>query len=99
MRKVAAILVFLFLFYGCAEICQFGKTDGTRSMKCIGFLDQAKPGMTQKEIEKTIGLPQRREFDMTLRGVKYDEVWVYNTSPPTVLYFKGSTLARKEYQQ
>ena len=55
--------------------------------------------MTQKEIEKTIGLPQRREFDMTLRGVKYDEVWVYNTSPPTILYFKGSTLARKEYQQ
>ena len=99
MRKVAAVLVFLFLFYGCAETWQFGKTDDSNSIKRIGFLKQAKPGMTQKEIGNTIGLPEKREFDMTLRGVKYDEVWVYNTSPPTVLYFKGSTLGRKEYQQ
>jgi hypothetical protein len=99
MRKIGVVLVFLFLLYGCAEIFQFGKTDDSRPMKCIGFLDMAKKGMTQKEVEKVIGLPQKREFDMTLRGVRYDEVWVYDTDPPTVLYFKGNILQHKEYQQ
>lgn len=85
------------MFYGCAEICEFGRGGGP-GMKCYGNLSQAQIGMTQKQIEQKISVPQQRRTDVTYRGKVYDEAWIYNTDPPTILYFKNGVLEHKDYQ-
>ena len=101
MKKLFAV-VFIFcalcILFGCAAMCEFGKNDGSSGMKCRGSLAQATVGETSGEVEKAIGAPQSRSVNVSYRGKTYDEVWVYNGTPPTVLYFKHGVLEDKEYQ-
>ena len=84
---------------GCAQFCEFGKTSDSEGLKCIRVFSQAEIGMTQKQVTRHIGTPQQRRFDVRYQDKIYEEVWVYLTVPPTVLYFKGGVLEHKEYQQ
>jgi hypothetical protein len=80
-------------------MCEFGKTDKDSGLECHRVFAKAEIGMTQTEVEKKLGSPQKRQIDVPYRDKTYDEVWVYETMPPTVLYFKNGVLAEKEYQQ
>ncbi len=99
MKRSVIALVSVFMLCGCAKICEFGKGDASSGIKCFGFFSQAKVGMTQNEVKDAIGSPQRKDIDAEYRGKKYDEVWVYDTTPPTILYFNKGVLEHKEYQQ
>lgn len=97
MKRFLLTVVILSVFCGCAEMCLFGRSDTASGVKCHGFFNQAKIGMTQKEVKDSIGTPQQKNIDVTLRGKKYDETWIYDTMPPTVLYFNNGVLQQKEY--
>jgi hypothetical protein len=97
MKNTFWAAAILFLLCGCAQTCEFGRGGDKSGFKCYGSFDQAKLGMTQKEVEQKIGVPQKRKFGISYRGKPYDEAWVYESSPPTVLYFNNGILERKEY--
>lgn len=100
MRRYLFSLFLCLLFYGCAWNYEFGRSsDPSAGTKYIGTFERAKPGMTKKEVEQQFGVPRTRNYDVQYMGKGYDEMWVYDTQPPTVLYFKGSVLVYKEYQQ
>ena len=99
MKRALLMAACLVMFCGCAKICQFGKGDNSSGVNCFGFFAQAEIGMSQKEVRGLIGSPQKKNIDVEYRGKRYDEVWVYDTMPPTVLYFKNGVLEHKEYQQ
>ena len=99
MKISAMALALVFMLCGCAQICEFGKAGDSSGLKCYGFFSQSKVGQTQKEVKERIGSPQRKNMDVEYRGKKYDEVWIYDTAPPTILYFKNGILEHKEYQQ
>jgi len=99
MNKFVILCLLSFVFLGCAKICQFGKEGASSGIKCFKLSAKAEVGMTAKEVEKSIGTPQKRQIGVSYRDKVYDEVWVYNTAPPTVLYFKNGVLEHKEYQQ
>jgi len=84
---------------GCAQLCEFGKGDNSSGLKCYRVFNKAEVGMTAKEVQDRIGTPQSRSIDVSYNGKTYDEVWIYGTTPPTVLYFKNGIVAHKEYQQ
>lgn len=99
MKKFIILCVLSFVFSGCAQVCEFGKAGDSSGFKCYKLLARAEVGMSAKEVEKSIGTPQKRQIGISYRGKAYDEAWVYNTDPPTVLYFKNGVLEHKEYQQ
>jgi len=99
MNKLVILCLLSFALCGCAKICEFGKAGDSSGLKCYKFLAQAEIGMSAKEVEENIGLPQKRQLGISYRGKAYDEAWVYNTNPPTVLYFKNGIMEHKEYQQ
>ncbi|HAJ56677.1 MAG TPA: hypothetical protein DCL35_02780 [Candidatus Omnitrophica bacterium] len=99
MKIGPSVLFFIFVLCGCAHICEFGESDTSSGLKCHRVVAKAEIGMTRAEAEKKLGSPQRRQIDVSYRGKTYDEVWVYETVPPTVLYFKNGILEEKEYQQ
>ena len=99
MRKLIAMGFLIFVFLGCAKICKFGTTGDSSGINCFALLAQAKVGMSQKEVVETIGTPQNKRIDIPYRGKTYDEAWIYNTDPATVLYFKNGVLEHKDYQQ
>lgn len=84
---------------GCAQLCEFGTGERGSGLSCRRVFAKAEIGMTQKQVEEKLGSPQGRQIDVSYRGTTYDEVWVYETMPPTILYFKGGVLKEKEYQQ
>ena len=93
--------VVLFLLLGLC--CTAGCAIQNQKIQGPGLLGQrmfvkARPGMTQAEVEEAIGLPQRRSINVSYKGKAYDEVWLYGTMPPTVLYFKNGVLEEKDYQ-
>ena len=94
-----ASLALLLALCGCAKICEFGQDEGSSGLKCFSVISRIELGMSAKEVEAKIGAPQNKKFDVPYRGKTYDEVWVYNTATPTILYFKNGTLKHKEYQQ
>ncbi|MFA5038257.1 MAG: hypothetical protein WC732_01105 [Candidatus Omnitrophota bacterium] len=85
---------------GCANVCEFGRSsDSEKNVRCYGLMDAAKPGMTQKEVEKKIGFPDQRRFGISYMGKHYDEAWIYTTAAPkTILYFTNGILQEKDYQ-
>lgn len=99
MKRFSGLVVILLFFGGCAQMCEFGQADSASGLKCYRVFSKAEVGMTLKEVEARIGAPQTRQIDVSYQGKTYDEVWVYSTTPSTVLYFKNGTLAHKEYQQ
>ena len=99
MKRLVVIFSLCFLFCGCSAMCEFGKTDTSSGVECHRVFAKAEVGMSQKEVEAQIGSPQMRNVDVPYRGKTYDEVWVYDTTPPTVLYFKGGILQEKEYEE
>ena len=96
LKPCVLVLTLIFLC-GCAQTYEFGTTDDSSGVKTIPFFSQSRVGMTKKEVQEKIGLPQSRSTDVTYRGKVYQEVWVYNTSPQTILYFKNGVLEHKEY--
>lgn len=101
MKQFFVFVCVLFLT-GCANnICEFGKGDSGQGFHCyLKQIDAAKIGMSQKDIEKTIGRPDERRFGISYMGKNYDEAWVYSkASPPTILYFSNGILKEKDYQQ
>lgn len=99
MKRRFLFLLFLLFFSGCADICEFGTGENSSGFKCFGLAARAKPGMTRAEVGKRIGLPARRMAPADYQGKTYNEAWIYDTSPPTILYFKGDILREKDYQQ
>ncbi len=99
MQRALLSFFCLFLICGCAQMCEFGESNTGSGLSCHRVFAKAEIGMTQKEVEAKLGTPQGRQMDVSYRGTTYDEVWVYETVPPTVLYFKGGVLKEKEYQQ
>lgn len=99
MKRVLSSVFLLAMLCGCAQMCEFGQGSDSSGLKCQRMYAKAEVGMTKKEVEERLGTPQTRNVDVTYRGKTYDEVWVYHTSPPTVLYFKNGVLEQKEYQQ
>lgn len=97
--KIFILLFAVLLMAGCGKMCEFGKGAESSGIKCAGFFAQADEGMTMKQIEERLGVPQKKSLDVESFGKKYEEVWVYETQPPTVLYFKNGILEKKEYQQ
>jgi hypothetical protein len=68
-------------------------------MDCLKFISDVEVGMTEKEVRERVGVPQNRRLGVAFRGKTYDEVWIYDTSVPTVMYFKNGVLEHKEYEQ
>ena len=99
MIKYVLFTVSVVVLCGCSQICQFGRSDSGSGFKCHSIFAEAKPGMTQKEVSNAIGSPSRRQLDVLYRNTTYGEVWVYDSDPPTVLYFKNGILDKVEYQQ
>ncbi len=98
MKHCFLVLSFMFLFCGCAQVCEFGETEDSSGLKCFGLSARAEKGMTSEEVEKRIGVPARRMAPADYQGKTYDEAWIYDTSPTTILYFKGNILKEKDYQ-
>ncbi|MGE5279617.1 MAG: hypothetical protein ACM3L6_02590 [Deltaproteobacteria bacterium] len=82
---------------GCAEMCTFGRSSQGAGLTCERVFSKAERGMTLQQVQKELGDPQSRSEDVSYLGTVYDEVWVYGTTPPTVLYFKNGILKDKEY--
>lgn len=101
MKAALLMLGFALAVLGCANICEFGSAGTGKNVRCYGLMDSAEKGMTQKEVEKKIGLPDRRIFGISYMGKKYDEAWVYSNMPTanTVLYFQNGILKEKDYEQ
>lgn len=99
MKHYFMFLIFLLFFSGCAQVCEFGSTEGSSGLQCFGLAARAKAGMTREEVTKRIGVPARRMMPADYQGKTYDEAWIYDTSPTTILYFKGNILKEKDYQQ
>ncbi len=100
MIRFLLVLAFgVFSVCGCAQMCEFGKVGDAPGLECHRVFAKADIGMMKEEVEKSLGAPQKRQVDVSYRGNTYEEVWVYKTEPPTVLYFKNGILAEKEYQQ
>ena len=99
MRCSVVVLSLFAVLCGCAQLCEFGSGGDDLGLKCVRVFSKAEVGMTQKEVQDLIGPPQRRQTDVSYEGKTYDEVWIYETTPPTILYFKWGTLEHKEYQQ
>ncbi|MFH0877412.1 MAG: hypothetical protein V1863_04225 [Candidatus Omnitrophota bacterium] len=99
MKKIAVFMAALIMLCGCAQLCEFGSGGDDPGLKCVRVFSKAEVGMTQKEVQDLIGPPQRRKTDVSYEGKTYDEVWIYETTPATILYFKWGTLEHKEYQQ
>lgn len=99
MKRTSLFVFCIFFVCGCAQMCEFGKSDTSSGFSCKRVFAKAEIGMTQKEVEAKLGTPQGRQMDVSYRDTTYDEVWVYETVPPTVLYFKGGVLKEKEYQE
>lgn len=99
MRAVAMLLGGWIMLAGCANVCEFGRSsDENSKMKCYGLMEQAEIGMTQAEVQKEVGYPDKRRFDISYMGKNYDEAWVYAlSSPPTILYFNNGVLQKKDY--
>jgi hypothetical protein len=100
MRAVTIVLGVWMALSGCANTCEFGQSGNNTvgGMKCYGLLDEAEIGMTMAQVQKEIGNPDTRRFDMSYMGKSYDEAWIYAlSSPPTVLYFKNGVLQKKDY--
>ncbi|MFH1691403.1 MAG: hypothetical protein ABIC68_02350 [Candidatus Omnitrophota bacterium] len=98
MKRSFLFFFFLLSFCGCAQVCEFGSTDDSSGLKCFGLAARATRGMTLEEVEKRIGVPARRMSPADYHGTTYDEAWIYDTSPATILYFKGGILKEKDYQ-
>lgn len=99
MKHSFLSLLFIIFFCGCAQVCEFGTTEGSSGFKCFGLSARAEKGMTAEEVTKRIGPPARRMAPADYQGKTYDEAWIYDTSPPTILYFKGGILKEKDYKQ
>jgi hypothetical protein len=99
MNTLLVSLVCLMLCGGCAETCMFGRSDGSSGISCRRTDTKVDVGMTAKEVEAKVGPPNRRNVDVSYRGKTYDEVWIYETSPDMLLYFKNGILEAKDYQQ
>lgn len=99
MRTFVWLILVSTMICGCAQLCEFGSATDAAGLKCHRVFSKAEVGMTKSEVEKRLGSPQNRNIDVVYRDKTYDEVWVYNTAPPTILYFKGDALEHKEYQQ
>ncbi len=99
MRKIIISLAAILSFAGCAEVCSFGRGDAASGVECRRTDAKVEAGMTAKQVEDKIGPPQRRNIDVAYRGKTYDEVWIYETSPTMLLYFKHGVLEAKDYQQ
>jgi hypothetical protein len=101
MRRFAGVSLALAALWvcGCAKICEFGEGSSGSGLKCLQVTSRVSAGMTSAEVEDRIGPPQSKKFDMPYRGKTYEEVWVYETSTPTVLYFNNGVLEHKEYEQ
>ncbi|QAT16411.1 expressed secreted protein of unknown function [Candidatus Velamenicoccus archaeovorus] len=99
MRSILMMLGVMFMSAGCANICEFGRSsDETKRVNCYGLMEQAKVGMMQAEVQKKIGYPDIRRYDISYMGKMYDEAWIYKlNSPPTILYFKNGVLQKKDY--
>ena len=98
-RRMCVIVCLMLALCGCAQLCEFGSASDSSGMKCYRVFSKAEVGMTQKQVQEHIGSPQKRQVEVSYRGKVYDEVWIYDTTPPTVLYFKNGVLEHKEYQQ
>lgn len=100
--KHAFVLAATLFLVGCANnICEFGKGNSGEGFHCyLRQIDAAKVGMSQNDVEKTIGHPNERRYGISYMGKTYDEAWVYsNALPPTILYFSNGILKVKDYQQ
>jgi len=99
MKRYLGTVFLLSVLCGCAQMCEFGQDGAAPGLKCYRVFSKAEIGMTSKEVEQRIGSPQTRRIDVSYRGQTYDEVWVYETTPHTILYFKNGVLKHKEYEQ
>jgi outer membrane protein assembly factor BamE (lipoprotein component of BamABCDE complex) len=99
MNKLLVSIVCLMLCAGCAEMCTFGRSDGSSGLQCRRVDAKVEIGMTAQEVQSKVGQPSRRNIDVFYRGKTYDEAWIYETSPVMILYFKSGVLEAKDYQQ
>ncbi|HQP91102.1 MAG TPA: hypothetical protein PLU24_00305 [Candidatus Omnitrophota bacterium] len=97
--RIISVIFLMLIFTGCSSICQFGTGASDSPTKCHSIFDRAEVGMTLKEVEDKLGVPSKRQLDVTYRNTRYGEVWVYESDPPTVLYFKNGVLDKVEYQE
>ena len=99
MRNFVCLIIVLGMLCGCAKVCEFGQGTDESGVRCVRLFSRAVVGMTQAQVEKQIGSPQSKRLDIAYRDETYDEAWIYDTQPATILYFKGGVLEHKEYQQ
>ncbi len=97
--RMLIFLLSVIVFAGCSQICQFGTGGFGSGFKCHSIFAKAKAGMTQKEAEEKLGTPSRRQTDVNYRNKVYNDVWIYDSDPPTVLYFKNGILEQVEYEE
>ncbi len=94
---------YVFSIFLLGLCCAAGCAVQNQKIQGPGLLGQrmfvkARPGMTQAEVVEAIGSPQGRSLNVSYKGKTYDEVWLYETMPATVLYFKDGVLEEKDYQ-